>query len=96
MALVSITCSNCDGEGLITAEASLVPEYLLRKVTCNECDGAGSHLVHTGSIHVGLGIGEREGDSSWATVWERQDNDVIELVDFYEVSQQNHVFTRIR
>jgi RecJ-like exonuclease len=92
MGFVSVTCSNCAGKGSITVEKNCGQIFEFRKKDCNECDGVGSHLVHAGRIgsyHLSMDPSGPSDDEAWAVVFKRLDNDVIEVVDFMQVDQQD-------
>lgn len=85
MGFISVTCSNCGGEGSITSENSQIPHYLARRVTCNECNGEGSNLAHAGAIgsyrlHLEPMIPD---DSGWDAVFSRMDADIPDLLSLF-------------
>lgn len=87
MGFVSVTCANCQGKGLITPDNNNAPVFkMYKKEMCPECEGVGSFLVHAGQIgSYRLSIDPvraNETDEAWAVVFQRLDNDVIEVVDF--------------
>jgi DnaJ-class molecular chaperone len=41
MPMIKNTCTNCEGEGLVTSSDPHVVYFHLRLVTCNNCDGVG-------------------------------------------------------
>jgi DnaJ-class molecular chaperone len=75
MALVSVTCSICDGRGIIIS-ASFDHAHKKEEYQCNNCHGEGAVLVHTGSLFIGCDPAGTNSDSdTWVTVWQRQDGD---------------------
>lgn len=88
MGFVSVTCTNCGGKGRITPEGGEICTIFFRSQTCLECEGTGSHLVHAGQIgsyRLSIDPAGTNEDDTWAVVWQRQDNDVIEVVDMMKV-----------
>jgi hypothetical protein len=85
MGFISVTCSNCAGEGTVYSDNNQIPNHLVRRVTCNNCNGEGSNLAHAGSIgsyrlHLEPMIPD---DSDWEAVFSRMDADIPDLVDLF-------------
>jgi hypothetical protein len=80
MALVKVTCCNCNGSGHITAEGGDPMFIFFKTKTCNECEGVGSHLVHTGQI--GSRTEPIISDNTWDKAWLRVDDDIPAELSF--------------
>ena len=92
MGFVSVTCTNCGGKGRITPEGGEICTIFFRSQTCLECEGTGSHLVHAGQIapyRMSIDPAGTNEDDTWAVVWQRHDNEVIEVVDMFKVDSSH-------
>ena len=90
MGIVAVTCGNCGGKGMITAEGGETHMLYASKTTCNECDGTGSTLVSTNfntPYKISVDISGTNDDEAWALVWKRHDDNTLEVLDFTRVEQ---------
>jgi hypothetical protein len=74
MALVSVSCSICNGEGIIVS-ASFDHAHKKEEYQCANCHGEGAVLVHTGSLFLGVDLSGTNNDDTWVAVWEKTDGD---------------------
>lgn len=88
MALVAVTCFNCQGKGYIQSEKGDGNYQRFKLVTCNECDGAGSVLVHTSAFNVSVDPASNSIDDTSVSIWRTDDDGSLEVLDLFELSQR--------
>ena len=81
MGFVRLNCAVCEGKGY--TEGSSIPG-VLHKITCLNCNGEGSFVTHTGAIgsyQISVDPAPREGEATWATLWQCHDDGTLEIRD---------------
>lgn len=86
MGFISVTCSNCAGEGTVYSDNNHIPVWITTKIICPDCNGEGSNLAHAGAVgsyklHLEPMIPD---DVTWEDVFDRMDRDTVELTELFD------------